>query len=135
MARDQTRGAGGTAFEPVRAAGLMLPDVSLAMQAGSPRLKRSGAFMACLATDPSAEPDTLVVRYDLRERDWLLEDAPETYYLTDYYRRWPVILVRLSRVTPEALRELLTISWRLTGEKVGRRAGYSGRSSASRRSR
>jgi len=37
--------------------------------------------MAGLATHPSAEPDTLVVRHGLEEREWLIEDAPETYYL------------------------------------------------------
>jgi hypothetical protein len=52
----------------------------------------------------------------------------------DSYRRWPLILVRLSQVTPDALRDLLSVSWRLTGEKLGLRA-YSGRVSAPRRSR
>ena len=123
------------AFEAVKTVGLTLPDVEAPMTAGSPRLKRGGAFMAGLATHPSAEPDTLVIRYEEQEREWLLEDAPETYYLPDYYRRWPVILVRLSQVTPDALRDLLTVSWRLTGEKTRRRAAYSGRRSDSRRSR
>jgi hypothetical protein len=91
--------------------------------------------MAGLATHPSAEPGTLVIRYDEQEREWLLADAPETYYMTDYYRRWPLILVRLCQVTPDALRDLLTVSWRLTGEKTGRRAAYSGRRRDSRRSR
>ena len=44
----------------------------------------------------------------------MIEDAPETYYLTDYYRRHPVILVRLARIDRDALRDLLTVSWRLT---------------------
>lgn len=122
-----------SAFEIVKAVGLTLPDVQAIVKAGVPRLMRSGSFMASLASHPSAEPDTLVVRYDERERHWLLEDAPETYYLTDYYQRWPLILVRLSRITPDALRDLLSISWRLTGEKI--RRPYSGRASDSRRSR
>ena len=70
--------------------------------------------MAGLATHRSAEPETLVVRADLEERECLLEDAPETYYLTDYYRRHPVVLVRLSRLDRDALRDLLSVSWRLT---------------------
>jgi hypothetical protein len=90
--------------------------------------------MAALVNHPSAEPGTLVVRYDEQERAWLLEDAPETYYLPDYYRRWPVILARLSMLTPDALRDLLAVSWRLTGEKAGRRP-YAGCSSDPRRSR
>lgn len=77
--------------------------------------------MAGLATHPSAEPDTLVVRYELEERKQLLEDAPETYYLTDYYRRYPLVLVRLSCIEPDALRDLLSVSWRLTSTKVRKR--------------
>ena len=46
--------------------------------------------MAGLATHPSAEPDTLVVRATFDDRDWFIEDAPETYYVTDYYRGYPV---------------------------------------------
>ena len=70
--------------------------------------------MAGLATHRSAEPDTLVVRTGFDERACLLEDAPETYYLTDYYRSHPVVLVRLSRIDRDALRDLLAVSWRLT---------------------
>ncbi len=58
--------------------------------------------MAGLATHRSAEPDTLVVRTGFDERACLLEDAPETYYLTDYYRSHPVVLVRLSRIDRDA---------------------------------
>jgi hypothetical protein len=76
--------------------------------------------MAGLATHPSAEPATLVVRAELEERAGLLEDAPETYYLTDYYRGIPVVLVRLSRIGEDALRDLLSVSWRLTLAKTSR---------------
>lgn len=107
----------------VRAVGLTLPGVEAATKYdGSPVLKRSGAFMAGLATHQSAEPGTLVVRADLEERELLLEDAPETYYLTDYYRRYPLVLVRLARIDRDALRDLLSVSWRLTAEKAGKRA-------------
>jgi len=39
----------------------------------------------------SAEPDTLVVRNGYDEREWLIEDAPETYCLTDYYWTYPLV--------------------------------------------
>ena len=110
------------AFEIVRAVGLALPDVEATIKYdGSPVLKVGGSFMAGLATHPSAEPDTLVIRHGLDEREGLIEDAPETYYLTDYYRPYPLVLVRLSQIEPDALRELLSVSWRLTLAKVRRR--------------
>lgn len=121
------------AFEMVRAVGLTLPDVEAAMKYdGRPVLKVGGIFMAGLATHPSAEPGTLVVRHGLEERERLIEDAPETYYLTEYYRRYPLILARLSRIEPDALRDLLSVSWRLTVTKI-RKRGEPGRRDPSRR--
>jgi hypothetical protein len=105
-------------FALVRTVGLTLPDVHATTRYdGSPVLKTHGCFMAGLATHESAEPGTLVVRMDVEEREYLLEDAPDTYYLTDNYRKYPVILVRLAHVNREALRDLLSVSWRLTVAK------------------
>lgn len=119
MKRGPTRRTPVDAFALVTAAGLALPDVAVTTRYDGARvLKRGGSFMAGLATHPSAEPDTLVVRASYDEREWLLEDAPETYYLTDYYRRYPLVLVRLSRIDRDALRDVLTASWRLTAEKI-----------------
>jgi hypothetical protein len=99
--------------------GLALPDVEAGTRYdGSPVLKVGGAFMAGLATHHSAEPETLVVRVGLEEREWLIADAPETYYVTDYYRSIPVVLVRLSRIDRDALRDLLSVSRRLTLPKA-----------------
>jgi hypothetical protein len=109
-------------FQTVRRIGLTLPDVEASTKYdGSPVLKAAGSFMAGLATHRSAEPETLVVRVGFEERQWLIEDAPRTYYLTDYYRPYPVVLVRLSRIDEDALRDLLSTSWRLAGAKTAKR--------------
>jgi len=106
-------------FDVVRQTGLTLPGVEAAIRYdGSPVLKIGGCFMAGLASHESAEPGTLVVRADIDERDWLLADAPETYYLTDYYRKYPLVLARLSRLDPDALHDLLSASRRLTLAKA-----------------
>jgi hypothetical protein len=108
-------------FARVRAVGLTFPDVEAVIRYdGSPVLKARGCFMAGLATHESAEPDTLVVRIGFDERPYLLEDAPDTYYVTDYYRKYPVVLVRLGAVDADALRDLLSGSWRLTIAKTGK---------------
>ncbi|HLG56977.1 MAG TPA: hypothetical protein VI485_16680 [Vicinamibacterales bacterium] len=110
-------------FDVVRTVGLALPGVEATTRYdGSPVLKRDGAFMAGLATHPSAEPGTLVVRAVHEEREWLIEDAPETYYLTDYYRKYPLVLVRLSHIERDALRDVLSVSWRLTAAKTRTRS-------------
>lgn len=105
-------------FDMVRAVGVTLPGVTAAIKYdGSPLLRAGGCFMAGLATHPSAEPGTLVVRHGVDDRDVLIEEAPEIYYLTDYYRTYPLVLARLSQLQPDALRDLLTVSWRLAMEK------------------
>jgi hypothetical protein len=106
-------------FEVVKRIGLTLPDVEAGTRYDrSPVLKVAGVFMAALASHGSAEPDTLVVRADIEEREAFIEDAPDTYYLTEYYRRYPLILVRLNSVTEDALRDLLVSSRRLTLPKT-----------------
>jgi hypothetical protein len=107
------------AFEMVSAVGLALPGVEAGTKYdGSPVLRVNGVFMAGLAMHPSAEPATLVVRVAFEDRAMLMEDAPETYYTTEYYRRYPLVLVRLSQVGPEALRDLLSVSWKMTVAKT-----------------
>ena len=98
-----------------------LPDVKIARKYdGSPVLKVNGVFMAGIATHPSAELNTLVLRFELEDRAGLLEEAPEAYYTTNYYQRFPVVLVRLSAVAPEILRQLLIEAWRTTVRKIQR---------------
>lgn len=106
-------------FDRVEMMGMTLPNVeAVTRYDGSPVLKAGGVFMAGLASHPSAEPDSLVVRAELDTRALLLEDAPETYYVTDYYEPYPVVLVRLSQIDRDALRDLLATSWRLAMEKT-----------------
>ena len=122
MKRTRAARRSANPFEAVKAVGLTLPGVEAATRYdGSPVLKVGGCFMAGLATHPSAEPGTLVVRMEIDERAWLIEDAPGTYYVTDYYRSYPIVLVRLSRVGRDALHDLLSVSWRLTSAKARRR--------------
>ena len=118
MKRSQDRG-GADSFEVVRSVGLTLPGVEATIRYdGSPVLKLRGVFLAGLATHRTAEPDTLVVRSDFEEREWLLADAPATYYVTPYYQPYPVVLVRLSQVDRDALHDLLSVSWRLAAAKT-----------------
>ena len=112
-------------FDVVRRVGLTLPDVALAIRYdGLPVLKAGGNFIAGLASHASAEPGTLVVRVGLEERGWLLEDAPETYYVTDYYRKYPVVLVRLARIDRGALRDLLTLARQVVMPKARKRSAF-----------
>lgn len=115
-------------FEMVREIGLALPDVEAGTTYGSLALKVRGKLLACLAINKSAEPDSLAVRVDFEQRSALLAEAPDTYYVTDHYRNYPTVLVRLSRIRPDQLRDLLGASWRFVTSK----SSNSSRSSTSR---
>jgi hypothetical protein len=122
-----------TAFEIVKTVGLALPEVeAMTNWAGLPVLRVRGCFMAGLASHRSVEPGTLVVRCALDDRERFLEDAPDRYYVTDYYRPYPVVLVRLSRLDRDAICDLLSVSWRLTVEKARRPTRRGSRSRAGR---
>ena len=95
------------AFSPVEAIGRSLPDVEVTTSWGAPALKVRGTMFVCIASHKSAEPDTLVVRMDIAARDALIEDDPGTYYLREHYVGYPCVLVRLSRVRADALRDLV----------------------------
>jgi hypothetical protein len=109
-------------FDEVKAVALTLPEVEASTKYdGSPVLKAGGSFFAGIATDESADADTLVVRMEHEDRQYLLEDAPDTYYVTEYYERHPVVLVRMELLEQDALRDLLSVSWRLAMKKAGRK--------------
>ena len=108
-------------FKTVETIGRTLPEVEVTTTYGQPALKVRGKMFACIASHKSAEPNTLVVMMDFPDRDALLEDDPGTYYLKDHYLNYPCILVRLSRVHPDALRDLVIGAHRFVGAKASKK--------------
>ena len=94
-------------FDTVRKIGLTLPGVEESTSYGAPALKVHGKLLACVPTHRSAEPGSLVVRVDFNARAELLAAAPDVYYVTEHYLNYTAVLVRMSRVTPDALRDFL----------------------------
>ena len=99
-------------FDTVREIGLALPDVETGTAYGSPALKVHGRMFACVAVHSSAEPGSLVLRLDFDQRDELIAADPSVYYLTDHYVDYPAVLVRLARVSADALRDLVRMAWK-----------------------
>jgi hypothetical protein len=99
-------------FDVVRELGLALPDVEASTAYGAFALKVRGTLLACRAINKSAEPESLGVRIDFDQRDALLAEAPETYYVTDHYVNYPMVLVRLSHIRLDQMRDLLSAGWR-----------------------
>jgi hypothetical protein len=90
-------------FDTVRRLGLAMPGVEESTSYGTPALKTKGKLFARLKEDG----ESLVVRTTADERDHLISGEPDIYYVTDHYLNYPWVLVHLSRVRRDALRDLL----------------------------
>ena len=107
-------------FDTVRKIALGLSDVEESTSYGSPSFKVRGKLLAVIPIHRSAEPDSLAVSIDFDQRAEFLAEAPDVYYLTDHYVNYPVVLVRLSLIHLDALKDLLGMAWRfVTAKKPG----------------
>jgi hypothetical protein len=51
------------------------------------------------------------------ERDALIEMDPQTYFITDHYKNYPSVLVRIARLNEAMLRKMLERRWRAVAPK------------------
>ena len=123
----------GDSFKRVASIGRTLPDVEVTTSWGVPALKVRGRMFVCIATHSSAEPDTLVVMMDFADRDALVEEDPDTYYLKPHYVNYPCVLVRLARVHPDALRDLVAGAHRYVSARTKKASTRRPRQGAARR--
>lgn len=96
-------------FNSVRKMALKLEGVEESTSYGTAAFKVRGKLIARLKEDG----ESLVVGTTFEEREEMLAAEPETYYITDHYLNYPWVLVHLSRVHPDAMRDLLKGAARL----------------------
>ena len=122
LARHQPVPGSTIDFDTVRKIGLALPGVEESTTYGSPALKVHGKLLACIAVHRSAEPGSLAVRVDFDDRAELLAADPDVYYVTDHYVGYNAVLVRLSRVNRDVLRDLLGMAYKFVTRKAAPRS-------------
>jgi hypothetical protein len=116
---DQTKGRSRMPKQPpahlqtVRRLALALPGVEEGPCYGTPGFRVRGKFLARLWEDG----ETLVVKCGDEERDFRMQADPKTFFITDHYRGYPTVLVRLGRVRLADLREVLEQAWRRNAAK------------------
>ena len=110
-----------SSFATVRDIARDLPGVEEGTAWGVPALKLRGRLLACMASNKAAEPDTLVVLIGFDQRDAMIADDPETYYLKPHYVGYPSVLVRLPRIERDALKDLLHAAWRFVDASAPKR--------------
>lgn len=104
----------GLTWERVCELAARLPGVEQGMSYGTPSLRVRKRFLARLKEDGQ----TIAIRVELLDRDVLLQADPAAFYLTDHYRDYPAMLVRLAKVRPAVLAELLEQAWRRQAPKA-----------------
>lgn len=96
------------------AIGSRFPGVEVGKSWGTPALKVKDKFLCRMRTNP----DALVLRViHMGEREALLQGDPETFFITPHYDGYPAVLVRLDKVDPTELAELLEDAWRTQAPK------------------
>jgi hypothetical protein len=103
-----------TSFDDLRKIAHALPGVVDATSYGTPALKVGGKLFARL----HQSMDCVVLRTELLDREILMQSAPEAFYITDHYRDYPWILLRLGVVEKRVLPELIERAWRLVASKT-----------------
>src|SRR5258708_20778664 len=95
-------------FAAVRKVALALPGVEEGTSYGTPAFKVRGKFLTRLREEDQSL--VLTVR-SMAERDALLQADPEVFHVTEHYRNYPHVLVRLATVQKDVLARMLTDSW------------------------
>jgi hypothetical protein len=104
-------------FPTVRQIALSLDNVEEVSSYGTPGFKVRGALFARFHQDG----ESLVVRMDIDKRDDIIAADPDTYFITDHYLNYPWILVRVARIQPDALRDLLRSAHRSAAAEKSKR--------------
>jgi hypothetical protein len=91
------------------------PGVEESTAYGTPALKVKGKILSRWRTEAEG---ALALCCDFIDREMLLQAAPEVFFLTDHYRHYPMVLVRLDKVRSAALPDLIERAWRMRASKT-----------------
>ncbi|MDE0422797.1 MAG: MmcQ/YjbR family DNA-binding protein [Gammaproteobacteria bacterium] len=85
------------------------PGVEESRSYGTPAIKVKRKLLARLRSEAEGG---LAIVCDLMEREMLMQAAPETFYITDHYADWPMVLINLETVRWDAMPDILERAWR-----------------------
>jgi len=89
---------------------LRLPGTAESTSYGTPSVTVTGRILSRWRTEAEGG---LAIRCGFLDRQILLQADPETFFLTDHYRDYPMVLVRLERIGVRALTDLTRRAWRM----------------------
>ena len=93
---------------------LSFPGTEESTSYGYPSYKVAGKFFTRLRDEDAS----LVMGVgSIDERDMLLEADPSVFHLTDHYKNYPYVLVRVAKISEKDLRMMLERLWRKIAPK------------------
>jgi hypothetical protein len=101
--------------EDVRRVALSLPEVTEKPWFNTPGYRVKDKSFLRIRSE--AEGGLVVFVADLAEKEMLLASDPGKFFTTPHYDGYAYILVRLARVDPAQLLELLEDAWRISAPK------------------
>ena len=96
-------------FARVVAMASRFPGVEESRSYGTPAIKVKRKLLARLRSEAEGG---LAIVCDFMEREMLMQAAPETFYITDHYADWPMVLINLETVRWDAMPDILERAWR-----------------------
>jgi hypothetical protein len=89
---------------------LALPGAEEVTAYRTPGVKICGKIFSRWRTEAEG---ALAIRCDFLDRQIFLQARPDIFFVTDHYLNYPMILVRLDKISRAALVELTERAWRL----------------------
>ena len=97
-------------FAKVVAIAERFPGAEVSRSYGTPAIKVKRKLLARLRSEAEGG---LAIRCDFVEREMLLQAAPETFYITDHYTDYPMVLINLETVRWDAMPDIVERAWRI----------------------
>jgi hypothetical protein len=89
---------------------LALPGTESSTSYGTPSVKVKGKLLSRWRTEAEG---ALAIRCDFLDRQILLLAQPDVFFLTDHYRDYPMILMRLDKASRQGMTDAVERAWRL----------------------
>jgi hypothetical protein len=103
-------------WKTVQKVAAKLPETEEGTSYGTPAFKVKGKLFLRLRE----EGDSIAIYTD--DKEGLLASDPAIYFSTPHYDGYPMVLVRLSKISEKELREVLTDAWRIRAPATVRKA-------------
>ena len=114
MKAAKRKAAKGVTAAQLKKIALSFPEASETTSYGKPAFAVGKKFFTRLRAEDNS---IVLVVDDMHMRDMMLELDPKTYFITDHYKDYPSVLVRMERITPDELCAMLERRWRKIAPK------------------